>query len=64
MDKYVIIGEERWPADTFEEKHAIVVALGSSDTRAPIAIVWQDNDGIAKAADVLTGGRARLGRLT
>jgi len=53
MRKYVVIGEMRWPADTPEDRQAILRALTSREPAETFAIVWEDNDGIATATDVI-----------
>jgi hypothetical protein len=60
MHKYVVIGEMRWPADTPEDRQAILVALSSRQPAEQFALVWVDNDSIATAAEVIFAAAGTL----
>ena len=61
MERYVVVGRERLPADTGEERSTVQVLLAKGRPFPRIALVWLDIGGMASAVDVIVVGAKLVG---
>jgi hypothetical protein len=53
MERYVVLGGERVPDHTPDQRNAIVEILSKRGRFPQVAIVWSDTSGIARAVDMI-----------